>query len=607
MDHLLPPILKWVEKVIRQVSFTSVLQEGAFPDISEELFYLLRLSLASGVWEMERLLSQLQRIGQRRFAEEFDFTGPLEKALDAFLHKKEASTWDHVLPSEGYTWLYSYTFELKGILEKPILDKARTIVKEGMGTAGKKGGTEDEVREKLRTVLPDLTEHRLQAIVRTETMRCYNMGQLIQMKNTEGLVEGVEYCAVLDSRTTDMCQERDGLILRINDSRLWDNTPPLHPNCRSVLLPVMIIDGVSEERWEGDAEKFDTLAVDHPGMVRPKDKEHIQNILNPEAPPKPKLKTPPKEKPKKEPEPKKEPTPQESKKKKLVVPKGMIPPAKEATEDWEISARQKQIDTWLKYNGPNAIKFPPTAPKFKTSLEAEEWMKKHNMADHVSLRAFDLPQAQAVVDSITENLHKMPELREWLHYVGNGEWFKDVLRNYPAKPYEVNGIQRFLNDPVFDTAYAFTTPDSRFTGVIVCERWAKDARVAFKSIEASMSTAVRWHPPADRDKILKSCINHEMGHVIDHLLMYNTPSTGSPDLGGLNLFELYDELKKNPEAAKVLSAYGATKKQEMVAEAWAEYTCWHSPRPLAAQIGKHLESEYQRQKNSVDEGLNYPK
>jgi hypothetical protein len=142
----------------------------------------------------------------------------------------------------------------------------------------------------------------------------------------------------------------------------------------------------------------------------------------------------------------------------------------------------------------------------------------------------------------------MPELREWLRYVGNGEWFKDVLRNYPAKPYEVSSIQRILNDPAFDTAYAFTTPDSRFTGVIVCERWAKDARTAFKAIEAAKSTAARWLTPADRDKLLKSCINHEMGHVIDHLLKYNAPSTGSPDLGGLNLYELYDELKKNPEA-----------------------------------------------------------
>lgn len=48
-----------------------------------------------------------------------------------------------------------------------------------------------------------------------------------------------EYCAYLDSRTSEMCRSMDGKIFDIKDYSPGVNAPPLHANCRSCILPVL--------------------------------------------------------------------------------------------------------------------------------------------------------------------------------------------------------------------------------------------------------------------------------------------------------------------------------------------------------------------------------
>ncbi len=55
---------------------------------------------------------------------------------------------------------------------------------------------------------------------------------------TPGSIIGYEYVIVDDADTTDICQERDGRFFRVDDPGLGANTPPLHYNCRSMLVPV---------------------------------------------------------------------------------------------------------------------------------------------------------------------------------------------------------------------------------------------------------------------------------------------------------------------------------------------------------------------------------
>jgi SPP1 gp7 family putative phage head morphogenesis protein len=64
-----------------------------------------------------------------------------------------------------------------------------------------------------------------------------------------GSVQGYVYSAVMDDHTTDLCQSLNDEAFRCNDPMLPQ--PPLHHNCRSILIPVF----AGEEPW-GNSNEF---------------------------------------------------------------------------------------------------------------------------------------------------------------------------------------------------------------------------------------------------------------------------------------------------------------------------------------------------------------
>ena len=55
----------------------------------------------------------------------------------------------------------------------------------------------------------------------------------------QGVVKGVRFRAVRDSRTTPVCRGFDGRVFRLDDPALALATPPLHIRCRSTFVPVV--------------------------------------------------------------------------------------------------------------------------------------------------------------------------------------------------------------------------------------------------------------------------------------------------------------------------------------------------------------------------------
>lgn len=47
------------------------------------------------------------------------------------------------------------------------------------------------------------------------------------------------YCAILDSRTSKICRKMNGNIYLLKDAKRGVNLPPLHPNCRSFIVPYL--------------------------------------------------------------------------------------------------------------------------------------------------------------------------------------------------------------------------------------------------------------------------------------------------------------------------------------------------------------------------------
>ena len=72
-------------------------------------------------------------------------------------------------------------------------------------------------------------------LVRTETNYFHNSAEL-ESYSSMGF-EYYEFVATLDSRTSEICAEMDGKRFKVSEARQGDNAPPLHPNCRSTIVP----------------------------------------------------------------------------------------------------------------------------------------------------------------------------------------------------------------------------------------------------------------------------------------------------------------------------------------------------------------------------------
>lgn len=88
----------------------------------------------------------------------------------------------------------------------------------------------------------------LNTLVRTNTFEALNEARFAEFTDPQvgEFVQALEYAAVLDSSTTEICRELNGKVYR-SDSPEWDSIrPPNHHNCRSVLIPVTTVDD-----WDG--------------------------------------------------------------------------------------------------------------------------------------------------------------------------------------------------------------------------------------------------------------------------------------------------------------------------------------------------------------------
>ena len=146
-------------------------------------------------------------------------------------------------PTKAIQWLNDNSVVITGQIRDNLLNGS----KQAIMTALKQGKTTKELMLNLEEVftpfvdtqvLPGevLSPWRLETIARTKMNEAYNMGQEeIYAEST--VVEAYEYSAIIDSRTSDYCSAMDGQVFKKSDGRF--NFPPAHPNCRSLIIPVV--------------------------------------------------------------------------------------------------------------------------------------------------------------------------------------------------------------------------------------------------------------------------------------------------------------------------------------------------------------------------------
>lgn len=164
----------------------------------------------------------------------------------------------------GDEFFKTKSFKVAGDLTDEVKKKIDTIIVNGAKT----GKTVEEIEQEVYStfasdgllaedMMPALAEAlagqdivnpqaRIDTMVRTNLFEAINEARYGYFTDPalDGFVEALEYSAILDSRTTQICTQLDGHVHAAKDE-LWDTyRPPNHYNCRSLLIPVTEID-----RW----------------------------------------------------------------------------------------------------------------------------------------------------------------------------------------------------------------------------------------------------------------------------------------------------------------------------------------------------------------------
>lgn len=96
--------------------------------------------------------------------------------------------------------------------------------------------TKDQIYAELKRDANKI-RNRLNLIL--TTMGNYQYNYIVQYCMKELDIKEYEYCAVLDDRTSKICRELNGQRFKISQAQTGVNFPPMHPNCRSFVVPII--------------------------------------------------------------------------------------------------------------------------------------------------------------------------------------------------------------------------------------------------------------------------------------------------------------------------------------------------------------------------------
>lgn len=146
------------------------------------------------------------------------------------------------------------TLETKAAGSKTLgqyMKKLFTTYEAGLKDVFVKGITRGDSYETMKKNLmqtTNITAGKAELLVTTEANAIFNES-VRQTINDNPLVKGYRFRAVLDSKTSELCQAHDGEYIPKDEIQPGINFPPLHPRCRSTVTIVLY----------GEDERKDTM------------------------------------------------------------------------------------------------------------------------------------------------------------------------------------------------------------------------------------------------------------------------------------------------------------------------------------------------------------
>lgn len=125
--------------------------------------------------------------------------------------------------------------------KEKLIREAREVIENGF--AHNKGAY--DMAGDLMTCM-NVSHSNALRLVRTEFNHLSNQAALAEYQ-AKG-IRKYKFVSAIDSRTCDVCAELNGQVFNVADAKTGKNFPPMHPNCRSVTVPV--IDWDDEDAWD---------------------------------------------------------------------------------------------------------------------------------------------------------------------------------------------------------------------------------------------------------------------------------------------------------------------------------------------------------------------
>ena len=166
---------------------------------------------------------------------DFDFDAPYTKAA-AYFEKMGVVTadvfYDDLITHAGQSFTVSY------INSTETLESIRDYLKEGLASGNVDPNEIHKAIQEFAILNGDspLAPYHVQNVIRTNLQSSFGEAQYQNIKNSVNPY--VQYFAVGDERTSDLCLSLDGKVFRIEDP-IWDDyCPPNHFQCRSKAYPL---------------------------------------------------------------------------------------------------------------------------------------------------------------------------------------------------------------------------------------------------------------------------------------------------------------------------------------------------------------------------------
>lgn len=132
-------------------------------------------------------------------------------------------------PQDAIKVLQNRAIALAGDVENEATAGIKSVLLKHLTGELTRAQAEQQIADLLKSNM-----NRASLIVTTETTYAYNHGRLMQYRSNG--VDYVQYRAVMDGRTCQICASRNGLVAPIDE--IGADTPPVHGRCRCVLSPV---------------------------------------------------------------------------------------------------------------------------------------------------------------------------------------------------------------------------------------------------------------------------------------------------------------------------------------------------------------------------------